>query len=93
MFNAALVSGLVTNSWSVKSSMSQARYGLGVVVLDDKIYAIGGYADDGVVGTNECYDPVSDTWAILASMPTPRACFAIAACQGKIYCMGGETLD
>jgi N-acetylneuraminic acid mutarotase len=73
--------------------MSQARYGLGVVVVDDKIYAIGGYTDDGVVGTMECDDPVCDTWTTLASMPTPRACFAIAACQGKIYCMGGETLD
>ncbi|MDR0319034.1 MAG: hypothetical protein LBI09_03260, partial [Nitrososphaerota archaeon] len=41
--------------------MSQARYGLGVVAVGGLIYAIGGYTDDGVVGINECYDPVSDT--------------------------------
>jgi len=93
VFNVALVSGLVADSWNTKMSMGQARWGLGVVEVDGKIYAIGGYDVNGCVGANECYDPVSDSWTFLTSMPTQRACFAIAAYDGKIYCIGGETRD
>jgi N-acetylneuraminic acid mutarotase len=94
VFNVALASDLVTDSWNTKMSMNQARWGLGVVEVAGKIYAIGGYAAiDSIVGTNECYDPVSDAWVFLTSMPTPRACFAIAAYNGKIYCIGGEIRD
>jgi len=83
---------LVADSWNTKASMSQTRSGFGVVVVDGKIYAIGGYGNGvaEVVGVNECYDPVSDVWVTLASMPTPRADFAIVAFSGKIYCIGGE---
>jgi len=69
--------------------MSQARCGLGVVTVDDKIYAIGGIGPEGIVGTNEQYDPFSDTWITLEPMPTPRSFFAIASYQNKIYCIGG----
>ncbi len=87
------------DTWTKKASMQQARAGLGVAVVNGKIYAIGGstasgmYPPDifagGFVGTNEEYDPETDTWTTKASMPTPRAHFAIAAYQNKIYCIGG----
>ena len=38
------------NSWTPKSSMQVARSGLGVAVVNGRIYALGGVADDGVVG-------------------------------------------
>jgi len=93
-------SGLVEDSWVSKAPMNQARDGLGVVAVNGKIYAIGGSTENHkegfdnahraeFVGTNECYDPVTDTWVTLADMPTPRSNFAIAAYQGKIYCIGG----
>jgi N-acetylneuraminic acid mutarotase len=95
--------GVVENSWASKAPMHQARSGLGVAVVNGKIYAIGGSTQSGgggtrsgplpitggVVGTNEEYDPATDTWAFKASMPTPRAGFAIAVYQNKIYCIGG----
>jgi hypothetical protein len=91
-------SKLVEDSWNVKMSMSQARFGLGIVAVDNKIYAIGGATSfntydgsvGGFVGTNECYDSVTDTWITLKPMPTPRYDFAIVAYQGKIYCIGGN---
>jgi len=90
-------SALVGDSWNTKTSMNEPRYRLEVVVVDGKIYAIGGYTSAnsvdsvscGFVGTNECYDPVTDTWTNLKSMPTPRGDFIIVSCQGKIYFMGG----
>jgi N-acetylneuraminic acid mutarotase len=90
---------VVEDTWAAKAPMPTARAGLGVAVVNGKIYAIGGttaggqYPPDvsggGFVGTNEEYDPATDTWTTKASMPTPRDYFAIAAYQNKIYCIGG----
>ena len=79
--------GVTENTWVSKAQMQQARYGLGVGVVNGKIYAIGGYAKNGVVGTNEEYDPKTDTWTYKTSMPTPMAEFATAVYQNKIYCI------
>ncbi|MDR2699909.1 MAG: hypothetical protein LBC12_03750 [Nitrososphaerota archaeon] len=86
-------SDLADESWSTKMPMNQARAGLGVVAVDGKIYAIGGQADDGFVGTNERYDPKTGKWVNLKPMPTQRVDFAIAAYRGKIYCIGGESRE
>ncbi|MCL2643582.1 MAG: hypothetical protein FWD52_08785 [Candidatus Bathyarchaeota archaeon] len=88
-------SELVADSWTTKAPMNYPRFGLGVVAVDGKIYAIGGDISAGyhAVGANECYDPVYDTWVALKSMSTPRYDFAIAAYQGKIYCIGGYSHD
>ena len=86
------------NPWSTKASMQVARGGLGVAVVDGKIYAIGGSTQEGspsdgysggVVGTNEEYNPATDRWAFRKSMPTPRELFGIVVYQNKIYCIGG----
>jgi hypothetical protein len=79
----------VGDSWTSKTSLQQARGGLGVVAVDDKIYAIGGKTVEGFIGTNEQYDTKTDTWIPMKSMPTSRAYFAIVAYGGKIYCIGG----
>ena len=94
VFGSVLASPLVEDSWSSKASIHGAGVGLGVVVADGKIYAIGGSTAvesyrGGLSAINEVYDPVTDTWTVLASMPTPRRDFAIAAYQNKIYCIGG----
>ena len=76
--------------------MHQARFGVGVIAVDGKIYAIGGTVASGgfissVLSTNEQYDPSTNTWVYKASMPTARVYFAIAAYENKIYCFGGIT--
>jgi N-acetylneuraminic acid mutarotase len=77
------------NSWVSKASMHEARSGLGVAVVNGKIYAIGGASDSGFLAVNEEYDPATDTWTFKASMPTPRSYFGIAVYQDKVYCIGG----
>jgi N-acetylneuraminic acid mutarotase len=81
---------IVGDSWNSKASMSQTRYGLGVIAVDGKIYAIGGFGIGGSAGPNECYDPKTDAWTTLVSMPTSRGLFAVVEYQGKIYCLGGR---
>ena len=98
------VSFAVEDSWVTKAPMWDAREGLGVAVVDGKIFAIGGYSlhvQNKFVGTIEVYDPDSDTWSYpkplvpgykggyRAPMPTPRSRFAVAVVDDKIYCIGG----
>ncbi|MDR0318626.1 MAG: hypothetical protein LBI09_01160, partial [Nitrososphaerota archaeon] len=101
VFSSVSAFELVADSWNTMAPMSQARYDLGVVAVDGKIYAIGGATSvntydghiGGFVGTNECYDPKTDIWVTLEPMPTARHNFAIAECQNKIYCIGGYIVD
>jgi N-acetylneuraminic acid mutarotase len=77
------------DSWVLKASMHEARSGLGVAVVNGKIYAIGGAGNSGFLATNEEYDPATRTWTFKAPMPTSRSSFGIAVYQNKIYCIGG----
>ena len=44
-----------------------------VVVLDGKLYAMGGYNDDdGILSSVERYDPALDAWEAVAPMGTAR---------------------
>jgi N-acetylneuraminic acid mutarotase len=79
------------NTWASKASMQVARSNLGVAAVNGKIYAIGGSAENGYVGTNEEYDPETDTWSFKKPMPTPRYGFGITVYQNKIYCIGGSS--
>jgi N-acetylneuraminic acid mutarotase len=79
------------DSWTTLAPIPTARRGLGVAVVEGKIYAIGGYNSTGhYLGTNEMYDSATDTWNSRASMPTPRTDFAIAVYKNKIYCISGK---
>jgi hypothetical protein len=93
------------NTWITKTPMRHERYGLGVAVVNGKIYAIGGSSEEGtnsysagyfptsgkVLNTVEEYDPATDTWTSRSSMPTARYSFATIVCQNRIYCLGGNT--
>jgi len=79
------------DSWTTMAQMPTARKGLGVAVIDGKIYAIGGGTWSNYFGTNEMYDPATNTWTAKTPMPTPRSHFGIAVIDNKIYCIGGGT--
>jgi N-acetylneuraminic acid mutarotase len=77
--------------WNAKAPMPTARAGLGLAVVNGKIYAIGGLNNNSYLSTNEEYDPVMNKWTTRTPMPTARSGFAIAAYQDKIYVIGGTT--
>ena len=77
------------DSWTTKEPMPTARTGIGVAVVNGKIYAIGGANQEGFSATTEEYDPATNTWTFKAPMPTARSAFGIAVYQNKIYCIGG----
>ena len=78
-----------TTVWTTMAPMPTARSILAIGVVNNKIYAIGGYDGSKVLDTNEEYDPVENTWTTKAPMPTPRDGFAIGVVNNKIYAIGG----
>jgi N-acetylneuraminic acid mutarotase len=80
---------ITENYWVSKAVMHEGRTGVGLAVVNGKIYAIGGANQEGFRATNEEYDPAANNWTFKEPMPTPRSAFGIAVCQNKIYCIGG----
>jgi N-acetylneuraminic acid mutarotase len=74
-----------TNTWTTLASMSTARATLQIEVVDDKIYAIGGFDISSV----EVYDPSTDKWTTLASMSKKRFYFHTEVIDKVIYAIGG----
>ena len=79
-------------SWTRKTDMPTARFGLSTSVVDGKIYTIGGGQSPygTYLSTVEAYDPATDTWTRKTDMPTHRSGHAVAVVNGKIYVIGGE---
>jgi N-acetylneuraminic acid mutarotase len=79
-----------TDTWTRKADMPTARWGLTVAVVDEKIYALGGYTAYGTTPLSvlEVYDPATDTWESKAAMPTPRGWFTTSVVDGKIFAIG-----
>jgi N-acetylneuraminic acid mutarotase len=73
--------------WSKKANMPTARYSLSTIVVNGKIYAIGGIGGLTIV---EEFDPETDTWTRKADMPTGRSFLAANVVNDKIYVLGGN---
>ena len=85
-YNASLV-------WEEKASVSVARDANdGGVVLDGKIYFVGGHNAGNGFNLVERYDPVTNEWETLNPLSVPRAGLAVAVLKDKIYAIGGAGL-
>jgi N-acetylneuraminic acid mutarotase len=80
-----------TDSWTTRAPMLTARDALSVTVINDTLYAIGGYDGVAYLPTVELYDPATDHWTTKAPMPTARAIATALALDGKLYVAGGYT--
>lgn len=49
----------------------------GLAVLNDKVYAVGGFNGSLRVRTVDVYDPVSDSWSATCSMEARRSTLGI----------------
>jgi len=72
--------------WSMGTSMSTPRYSLGVAVVNDTLYAIGGKSGDNYLAVNEKYTPLGyipefPSWIILPLFLV--ATLAVIVCKKK----------
>ena len=102
VLNTGMVSGSASalkvhnneSYWSTGQKMSTARNELTAVLLNNKIYAMGGEdkaAGGGQKDTVEVYDPIKEKWTDqkISRMPLPLDHTASAVFEGKIYVVGG----
>uniref|UniRef100_A0A8C3WX15 Kelch like family member 5 n=1 Tax=Catagonus wagneri TaxID=51154 RepID=A0A8C3WX15_9CETA len=62
-----------TDMWTAVASMSISRDAVGVCLLGDKLYAVGGYDGQTYLNTVESYDPQTNEWTQVAPLCLGRA--------------------
>lgn len=85
-----------SNIWSSKASLIQAdRYGARAVILDDKIYCIGGGDGNSQVQYDflEQFSPENNTWTSKTSLPTCAWLPGAFEVSGKLYVICGMADD
>ncbi|MBA2627724.1 MAG: hypothetical protein H0U85_06905, partial [Gemmatimonadales bacterium] len=81
-----------TNTWSARAPMPLPRSGMTVAVMNEKLYAIGGY-NPNALSRVDVYDPATNSWTIAAPMPTARGGAAAAVVNGRLYVAGGSAVS
>jgi len=77
------------NTWGTATALPTPRMDLAVAVVNNKIYAIGGW-NQTVRSTVEEYDRSSNAWTPKAPMPRARTGLIAIPVNGKIYAIGGS---
>lgn len=75
----------VKDIWTCAQPMEARRSTLGAAVLDNHVYAVGGF--DGSTGLNsvECYNPITDEWKSIANMSTRRSSVGVGVVRGMSF--------
>jgi N-acetylneuraminic acid mutarotase len=76
--------------WQGRAPMPEPRHVYdGTVILEGKIYVMGGHAEGKIFNLLQRYDPETNEWATLAPMSKARRSLASTVLNGKIYAIGG----
>jgi N-acetylneuraminic acid mutarotase len=86
-----------TDAWSQASSMSVSRSVHASCIYDGKIYAFGGFTEDGnanlghtaELASVEMFDPGAGTWVGRSPMPEANWGMACATLNDRVYVFGG----
>ncbi|KAL4084260.1 hypothetical protein QTP88_028085 [Uroleucon formosanum] len=78
------------DKWTPVSKMSVRRGNLGVGVLDNAIYAIGGYNGFQILKSAEKYSPSDGVWSTIPNMHLHRDKPGVVALDGLLYVFGGD---
>ncbi len=93
-------SGSITTSWESLANMSTGRGDHASVVLNDKLYVIGGRlcnsincADPMTTSSVEMYDISTKTWEHKASLSGDAGNLVAVTYNSKIYVIGGHSIN
>ncbi|XP_060870648.1 kelch-like protein 2 [Metopolophium dirhodum] len=76
-------------SWVPMANMVVNRQRLGVAVLDDCIYAVGGGNLNNPLNCVEVFDVSIQKWRLVASMSTERCDLGVGVLNNLLYAVGG----
>lgn len=84
---------LVSGTWREVKSIPTGRTGARAVVLNERIYVVGGIAKNGEFpATIDVYDPKSDQWEVGPNLKKGRSAHACAILDNTLYIIGGSTV-
>ncbi|MEX2170626.1 MAG: hypothetical protein WD851_15025 [Pirellulales bacterium] len=88
-----------SGQWQDMPALPEARSSTDAIVMDGKLYVVGGWKLSGLEKTGEWHetawaldlnaDPASAKWEALPKPPFQRRALALAAHNGRIYAIGG----
>ena len=78
------------NEWRTVAPMSKRRCGVGVGVLNQQIYAIGGHDGQSYLNSVERFDPVANQWFSDVAPTTTRTSVGVAVLDEYLYAVGGQ---
>jgi len=93
-FSTVEVYDPLTDTWQSKTPVSTPRFGPVSIIIDDTIYAIGGFDLNTAyvpLDVVERYEESTNTWFNDTPVPTGRYLGAGAEVTGKMYVIGGFT--
>lgn len=79
-----------SKTWSYVASMSNPRSTLGIAVIGNILYAVGGRDANVCLSSVEYFNPLTNRWTQCASMYKRRGAVAVTALNGFIYAIGGH---
>ncbi|KAL9694012.1 hypothetical protein quinque_013297 [Culex quinquefasciatus] len=79
----------ISETWGPCSPMSVPRNRVGVAVMDELLYAVGGSAGSEYHNTVEYYDPELDRWTLVQPMHSKRLGVGVAVVNRLLYAIGG----
>ncbi|MCW5853436.1 MAG: carboxypeptidase regulatory-like domain-containing protein, partial [Anaerolineae bacterium] len=81
----------VALTWAIAASVTTARFAIGAVASNGKVYASGGSITgwDGGITNFERYDPGTNSWTPLPPMLHPRYQHTLVEISGKLMAVGG----
>ncbi len=79
------------NEWKIVASMSKRRCGVGVGVLNQQVYAVGGHDGISYLNSVERFCPISNKWySDIASTSNCRTSVGVCCLDGSLYAIGGQ---
>ncbi|XP_077290268.1 kelch-like protein 23 [Arctopsyche grandis] len=81
-----------TNTWSYRAPMIQERAEHKSVVMNGKLYVVGGYIIQSTtyIENVESYDPEANLWTSFCNLPGPRLGANLCVFQNKLILIGGN---
>ena len=84
-------SNKTSSGWVALPPMISGRYRPGAVVMDGKMFIVGGYdpSTHEFLSSMEVFDDVSQKWYTGPNLNSARAALKLVALDGKLYAIGG----
>ncbi|XP_016521253.1 kelch-like protein 33 [Poecilia formosa] len=93
IFNSVYRYDPLQNSWESLCEMQEKRSSFSVVVLDGRLYAVGGYCESDHMDTVECYCPTTNSWRFACPLDLPLGGHVAKVFKGQIFISGGQNTD